>query len=261
MEVYGWENHRTQWWFSSTPCSSTAGCMYGGLSRQVPQITQVIKQFLYDPCTHVPPWCKPRKMLSQKMAPGENFGGDRLTPRVMGIPQCEKLSHIHGWTYEPFGEPKENECTILPRIPLISNGCISCSFCISLSLIYIYILCCNWCGLLSQKDLGVAKGYGEETLFQSTPTTDFPAISHCCFLPLHFLDQSCCRTTMDAWGIRWFCCLYGHSAFQWPFLLQALQYEFKMRSCRLRFGRLGQGALPLPLPLAVRPRPVAVVSL
>ena len=132
---------------------------------------------------------------------------------------------------------------------------------LSLTHIYIYIICCNWCGLLSQKDLGVAKGYGEETLFQSTPTTDFPAISHCCFLPLHFLDQSCCRTTMDAWGIRWFCCLYGHSAFQWPFLLQALQYEFKMRSCRLRFGRLGQGALPLPLPLAVRPRPVAVVSL
>ena len=79
------------------------------------------------------------KVSSHKMAPGENFGGDKLTSWVMGIPQCEKLSHIHGWTYEPFGEPKENECTILPRIPLISNGCISCSFCISLSLIYIYV--------------------------------------------------------------------------------------------------------------------------
>lgn len=79
------------------------------------------------------------KMLSHKMAPGDNFGGDKLTSWVMGIPQCEKPSHIHGWTYEPFGEPKENECTTLPRIPLISSGCISCSFCISLSLTHIYI--------------------------------------------------------------------------------------------------------------------------
>jgi hypothetical protein len=124
MEVYGWKNHRTQWWFSSTPCFSTAGCIYGGLSRQVPQVTQVIKPFLYDPCTHVPAWCKKRKSenVKPKMAPGENFGGDKLTSRVMGIPLCEKLSHIHGWTYEPFGEPQENECAILPRIPLISSG-------------------------------------------------------------------------------------------------------------------------------------------
>jgi hypothetical protein len=72
----------------------------------------------------VPAWCKKRKSenVKPKMAPGENFGGDKLTSRVMGIPLCEKLSHIHGWTYEPFGEPQENECAILPRIPLISSG-------------------------------------------------------------------------------------------------------------------------------------------
>ena len=147
MEVYGWKNHRTQWWFSSTPCFSTAGCIYGGLSRQVPQVTQVIKPFLYDPCTHVPAWCKKRKSenVKPKMAPGENFGGDKLTSRVMGIPLCEKaVSHTWMDIRTIWGTPRKWMCDSAPDTSHIlwwSSGRIFCSFCISLSLsLSIYVV-------------------------------------------------------------------------------------------------------------------------
>ena len=56
-------------------------------------------------------------------------------------------------------------------------------------------------------------------------------------------------------------CLYGHSAFQWPFLLQLRQYEFRIRSCRLRFGLWPHEFLPFPAPLANEPLPLEVEKL
>ena len=182
------------------------------------------------------------KVSSHKMAPGENFGGDKLTSWVMGIPQCEKLSHIHGWTYEPFGEPQENECTILPRIPLISSGDQAGAFFVlsvylSLSLsVYIYI----HIYMLSLVRAPLTEGpRGCQRIWRNP----VPIHSNHWLprdLPLLFSDVFChCTAWIKAaaaqrWAPEgfddpWSCCLYGHSAFQWPFLFNGNSRILKWR--------------------------------
>ena len=139
MEVYGWKNHRTQWWFSSTLCFSTAGCMYGGLSRQVPQITQVIKQFLYDPCTHVPPWCRTRReSFKPQNGSRREFWWRQIDVMGNGYPPMwEAVSHTWMDIRNIWGAPRKWMYDSAPDTSHIlwwSKGSIFSSFCISLSL-------------------------------------------------------------------------------------------------------------------------------